>query len=40
MSVIDKLNQVAEYQGYEGGLDGIRLYLLEDADAEPESVDS
>lgn len=34
MAVMEKINQVAEYQGYEGGLDGVRLFLLEDGDAE------
>jgi hypothetical protein len=33
MALIDKLNQVAEYQGYEGGLDGVRSFL-EDSGAE------
>lgn len=32
LAVIDKINQVAEYQGYEGGIDGVRLHLLEEGD--------
>jgi hypothetical protein len=37
MAVIEKLNQVAEFQGYEGGIDGVRLHLLEHDD-EAEAV--
>jgi hypothetical protein len=27
LAVVDKLNQVVEYQGYAGGLDGVRRFL-------------
>jgi hypothetical protein len=35
LAVVDKLNQVVEYQGYEGGMDGLRTFLA-DGDAEPD----
>jgi hypothetical protein len=35
LAVVAKLNQVLEYQGYEGGLEGLRRFLEEQA--EPES---
>jgi hypothetical protein len=35
MAVVGKLNQVLEYQGYEGGFEGLRSFL--DEQAEPES---
>ena len=37
MAVMEKLNQVAELQGYEGGIDGVRVYLIEHEDeTEPD----
>ena len=31
LAVVDKLNQVLEYQGFPGGIEGIRDLLAEDA---------
>jgi hypothetical protein len=36
LAVVDKLNQVVEYQGYEGGIDGLRT-LLDDGGADASS---
>jgi hypothetical protein len=38
MAVAGKLNQVLEYQGYDGGIEGLRSFLEEQA--EPESSSS
>ena len=38
MAVAGKLNQVLEYQGYDGGIEGLRSFLEEQA--EPESSGS
>ena len=36
LTVVDKLNQVLEYQGYEGGIEGVRSFLAQ-CDAAPDS---
>jgi hypothetical protein len=33
MAVVQKLNQVLEYQGYRGGIEGVRSYLAENGHA-------